>query len=294
MFGSKILSIVLKNDREYFETKYRIRNDVFGHTLKANFEGYGWWHEKYKICTNIYGAKSDCDKINNLDTKYDIVFLGDSFTEGVGLSWENSYIGKISNKLKDKKILNIQKIENNYVIQNNLQNKNNILLKNLLEPFPMTLKFIISIRRLFLEKSYKQDIKLKDYLSEDFYLTNWLNTNNLTNTKDEISYDKLIHKSLDIMEKIYKILKQKNIKLSIVVYPHPVQIINNNLNSRNERMWKKFCLQKCDKFINLSSYFENIKLSELETINKYYINGDIHFNQYGSELISELFLENFN
>ena len=75
--------------------------------LKANFEGYGWWHEKYKICTNIYGAKSDCDKINTLDTKYDIVFLGDSFTEGVGLSWENSYIGKISNKLKDKKILNL-------------------------------------------------------------------------------------------------------------------------------------------------------------------------------------------
>lgn len=59
-------------------------------------------------------------------------------------------------------------------------------------------------------------------------------------------------------------------------------------------MWKKFCLQRCERFINLSSYFENIKLSKSETIKKYYINGDIHFNQYGSELISELFLENFN
>ena len=38
--------------------------------------------------------------------KYDVAFIGDSFTEGVGLNYEDTFVGIIEN-LTQKKILNL-------------------------------------------------------------------------------------------------------------------------------------------------------------------------------------------
>ena len=39
--------------------------------------------------------------------KFDIAFIGDSFTEGVSLEYKNTFVGQISNYLSNYKIANL-------------------------------------------------------------------------------------------------------------------------------------------------------------------------------------------
>ena len=49
-----------------------------------------WGYEKYKIFTNNLGFK---DKSNReIEFKKKILFIGDSFTEGVGIKYEDTFL----------------------------------------------------------------------------------------------------------------------------------------------------------------------------------------------------------
>ena len=89
------------------------------------------------------------------------------------------------------------------------------------------------------------------------------------------------------MTSLHSFLKTKNISLSVVVYPHPGQIIYDSKNSKQVKIWKKFCQNKCKNFINLFPAFfaEKPKLTSMEIIKKYYIKHDVHFNELGNKKI---------
>lgn len=79
---------------EFYERLIRIDNHIYHHTLKENivyhkargFDGY------YTICTDINGFKSKCNT-GDRGKKFDYVFIGDSFTEGAAVKYEDSFAG---------------------------------------------------------------------------------------------------------------------------------------------------------------------------------------------------------
>ena len=76
------------------EYVYRVRHDVYHHTLLPSFNGFGNWDtQPYRICTDGSGFKSDCDEVLETQKSFDIAFIGDSFTEAVGLPYEDSFVG---------------------------------------------------------------------------------------------------------------------------------------------------------------------------------------------------------
>lgn len=90
------------------EKKYRVENEVYHHTLKASFNGVGNWGGKnYRICTDRSGFKSSCNAVNNKQQYFDIGFIGDSFTEAIGMSYEDSFVGMFAKKNKHLKIANL-------------------------------------------------------------------------------------------------------------------------------------------------------------------------------------------
>ena len=63
------------------------------------------------------------------------------------------------------------------------------------------------------------------------------------------------------MNKVYDLLKENNIKMSLLIYPWPQQLKNKDLNSKHVEMWNKFCIDKCENFINLFSFLKkNLKI----------------------------------
>ena len=89
------------------------------------------------------------------------------------------------------------------------------------------------------------------------------------------------------MNELHNYLSNRNIPLSVAVYPIPGQILHDVENSKQVKIWREFCDDKCKKFINLFPIFftEKSDLSNMGIIEKYYIKHDVHFNKHGNEKI---------
>jgi hypothetical protein len=86
-----------------------IRDKVFDHNFKSSYKTNraGWGPIRFTICTDPNGFRTNCNNQYRNLKKFDIAFIGDSFTEPVGINYEDSFVGIIEDKLKNKKIANL-------------------------------------------------------------------------------------------------------------------------------------------------------------------------------------------
>jgi len=91
----------------HIEKTYRISSNIYHHDLKKNtfVKDAIWANRKYTISTNSLGFKSKYVINTPLSShNYRIVFIGDSFTEGIGVEYQNTFVGIISEQLSSEKI----------------------------------------------------------------------------------------------------------------------------------------------------------------------------------------------
>ena len=104
IFGKFLLEKFYWKDKEDF----RVEHDIFHHTIKPNYNGPAYFGgKKYKFCSDASGFKSSCKNVGVKTKNFDIVIIGDSFTEGLGIPYEKTFVGIIDEKLKNKKIANL-------------------------------------------------------------------------------------------------------------------------------------------------------------------------------------------
>jgi len=89
------------------------------------------------------------------------------------------------------------------------------------------------------------------------------------------------------MEELYKLLKERNIELSIGIYPLPNQLKFDVVNNLQAKIWRDFCKNKCSYFINtMPAFFEYLKSNgDVKTYQDLFIYGDIHYNEKGNKII---------
>jgi hypothetical protein len=70
----------------------RIANAIYDHGLAANFDGYDVWGEvRYRLITDSLGFKdASVREVALKSASRRILLIGDSFTEGIGVSIEDS------------------------------------------------------------------------------------------------------------------------------------------------------------------------------------------------------------
>jgi hypothetical protein len=75
----------------------RIANPAYDHGFAANFDGYDVWGElRYRLTTDSLGFKDA--SVRNVPLKpasRRILLIGDSFAEGIGMSFEDSFAGQL-------------------------------------------------------------------------------------------------------------------------------------------------------------------------------------------------------
>ena len=73
----------------------RIANPTYDHGFAANFDGYDVWGElRYPLITDSLGFKDG--SVREVPLKADsrrVLLIGDSFVEGIGMSFEDSFAG---------------------------------------------------------------------------------------------------------------------------------------------------------------------------------------------------------
>jgi hypothetical protein len=84
--------------------KVRIPNPVYDHGFAANSDGYDvWGEERYRLITNSLGFKDGSVREVPLQaTGRRILLIGDSFTEGIGMTFENSFAGLLDHAGKER------------------------------------------------------------------------------------------------------------------------------------------------------------------------------------------------
>ena len=86
---------------------YRKPHEYYHHDLIPNVSNIyvTWARQDYKISTNSLGFRDSFSRnISNHKDKYRIILIGDSFTEGLGVDWEDSFAGILSNRLENRGI----------------------------------------------------------------------------------------------------------------------------------------------------------------------------------------------
>ena len=308
------------------ERSYRIQNTFFHHSLKPNIKvDSNWGGIKYKTCTNKYGFRENCSKENFKNNNLqNILFIGDSFTEGLGLDYEKTFVGLYEKYSKDK-VLNLavtsyspiiyfNKIK--YYLDRGLQAKHVIVFidisdiddeknyykicedgKHVCDVQPINnLSKITNIGKTeeqnflplmnFLKqqiRKVKKRIKPENYIyRRNFQRSSW------TYLENNFTDNQGINNAINYMTKLSNYLNNRNIKLSIGVYPHPATLLYDTENSLQVKIWSDFCEENgCENFINLFPTFFSKKsyMQDSEIIDKYYIKQDIHFNESGNQEI---------
>jgi hypothetical protein len=98
------------------------------------------------------------------------------------------------------------------------------------------------------------------------------------------------------MDLLWQELQERNIPLSIVVYPYPSQVVHDSVDSRQVRIWREWCQGKCERFISLFPAFFAVKdqCLGLQPGCWYldnYVFGDFHLNAKGNTLIAQGVIE---
>ena len=95
------LPIDLKS-KLYNNRAHRIKSFYYHHDLRPMASFYDHWgYEEYQIFTNNLGFKDKNNRKINFKNR-NLLFIGDSFTEGVGIKYEDTFVGLIESKLKEK------------------------------------------------------------------------------------------------------------------------------------------------------------------------------------------------
>lgn len=95
IFTNFILSNNIYSDKHIpKKQEYRVKDTNFHHSLAKSYKGEGSWeYLSYKFCTDKSGFISNCENVNKLTKHFNIAFIGDSFTEGIGLPYEETFVG---------------------------------------------------------------------------------------------------------------------------------------------------------------------------------------------------------
>ncbi|MDH5387056.1 MAG: hypothetical protein OEY06_01255 [Gammaproteobacteria bacterium] len=325
-------SIGLYKPQYKIESYYRIENEIFHHTLAANItNAKAQWGPilGYEVNTNSLGFKdSQPRKISLEKTNHRILLMGDSFTEGVGYAYNDTFAGILDKNLKNKNIevLNaavssyspiIYYRKTQYLINKGLEFDHMVVFVDISDIEDEAKNYIINEDgNVISKRAGKLNYKLKRFITENTIILSNIRillrkSKNSVKAVNEPKFDDVINaprslwtindgiyndygkKGLKLAEQhmtmLANLLKTNNIKLTIVVYPWPDQIWHKDLESKQVIFWQNWSKEHNADFINLFPTFINAS-NPKKTIEDYFIFGDFHWNKKGHNLIAESIL----
>jgi len=157
----KLLPNNIKN-KIYDKRTHKIKSYYYHHDLRPNAQWIErWGYKNSRIFTNNLGFKDkEIRKINFKDNN--ILFIGDSFTEGVGVEFENTFVGIIEENVTSKK--------NNYTVLNaGLSSYSPIVILSKLnyileKKIPITKVFVVICGADFYDDIYRYISIDEDYI----------------------------------------------------------------------------------------------------------------------------------
>lgn len=369
LFGILFVGVDRLLNEYYLPDAKGIENSYYHHGLRKNFRGtVSWGKEKHPVYTNDLGCKDDRRRTVPRDVdRHRVLFIGDSFTEGAGLPFEQTFVSmfrkgfpeldvlgcgsvSFSPKLyyyRLKYLLEVEKLHfDELIVFIDISDINDEIEYSIWTPVEES-----PLRRLdswLRSVSFTYKILRNSVLSvEDSKtlqrLIRWIDagkavsqdspaaTTNVTAqpaavsaaepqktargvaplarpevvmppdfranrvverprwTYDPIIYEKWGKSGMALaqyhMDLIARLMREQHIPMTIAVYPWPDQIRQGEHHSIQQTEWRRFSEERGIGFL---SYFDEFVQDDHEgVIQKYFIPGDVHWNEPGHRLVYE-------
>ncbi len=337
-----------------------IENSYYHHGLRKNYQGtVSWGQEKHPLYTNDLGFKdAQCRIVPRKADRRRVLFIGDSFTEGAGLPFEQTFVGmfkqafptvdvlnagavSFSPKLfyyRLKYLLEVEKLHFDELIVfvdisdisdeieyslftpveesplrrldawlRSISFTYKILRKNLLDVEKNKL-----LQRLIQHIDAGKKVSAPSQVNESPARSQQAFVNEVETrpsgppravmpsdfrekrvqerprwTFDKSIYEKWGRAGMGLakyhMDLVARLMKERDIPMTIAVYPWPDQIREGDRHSIQEAEWQRFCEERGIRFM---SYFDDfVRDDPEEIIWKYFIPGDVHWNEQGHALV---------
>jgi hypothetical protein len=325
---------------------FRCPNPYYHHDFLPNQDAETEWGDrKYRIITNSLGFRDGTVRDIPLASKQKrILLMGDSFIEGMGVSYENSMAGILGESLKagETDVLNAASVSYSpklhflkihYLIEQKLLDFDEIYVfvdisdphdeiiykywepgsesafastLNILSKFFQKHSFLYSYwaarRRLSSAKAISNVFPAEGSADARF----WIQGLDEYLRRAEPEKDRFLwpNKRSALEEwgreglalckqyitKIQKLCAQHGIRLTIAVYPSPYQLTASNLAGIPVTFWQEFTEKNSTEFLNLFPVFIGNEPPEI-VYPKYFIKGDVHWNEAGNRLVAEAVLK---
>jgi hypothetical protein len=274
------------------ERAYRTRSDLYHHDLRPNVDVEGMWGEPYRVATNSLAFRDRRAREVALDAAGPrVVFLGDSFTEGVGVDYEGSFVGRIDAELAPRGIEVLNAGVSSYAPAiyvrklRHLLDERGLRFSHLVvfldvsdihddaEAYALDERGDVVVRgradhaRRDLLRAYSvlyaapRLLKLRRE-QEDIARRRAASPINATLdfvralwTVDEHWLRRYGERGLRIarehLDAIAALCREHGIDLTLVVYPWPTQVVRRDLDSLQVRFWREWAAERDVRFIDL-------------------------------------------
>ena len=202
ILGKKIINFFFSSDKS-------VKHLIYHHDLDKNLNKKIIYNNvfEYSICTNNHGFKSGCKDKEKTSKSVNYAFIGDSFTEGVGLNYAETFVGKFKNKKKNDQIINLG--VDSYSPKIYFKKLEHLLNQGF--TFDRVIVFI----------------DVGDILDENRYL---INSNGAVTAKSSLKYINTVYQDYSELYKFKKVLKEL-LPLTAIFYS---QIMRVKLNSNKK------------------------------------------------------------
>lgn len=332
------------------EASPRIAVKEYDHGLLPNFAGYARFGEyRYRFHTNNLAFRdASTRQVPLRSDKRRVLLIGDSFTEGMAVSFEDSYAGLLYQAGQRNKppieflnaavasyspVIYYQKIK--YLLAHGLAFDEVVVFSDISDvedeatsyfciddhpeyrrhcPNPNPAKpggsrpdFAPSTGFTHSGRWWQEHFVTSDAVRMFVkYGLQWLSDNrrdkstawypragwtisghDVGNDYAPLGVEGGITRSRQNMQELADFLRARDIPLTIVVYPWPLQLALDDRNSRQERIWRDFCANNCKAFVDLFPAFFAEKDAHDDWYRRLFIYGDLHPSVAGNRLIFE-------
>jgi hypothetical protein len=311
----------------------------YHHDLKKSFKLARNIHGRsFGVYTNSLGFIDSFNRaVPLVSDKYRVLFIGDSFTEGIGYPFQQTFIGLLDDRIDRSKIELLDagvrsyspklyylktkylvetlglKFNELYVLIDISDIQDEIAYENYV---PGDTSYVLTRIDVWLKdnflsyRNFTEDI-LGDALSTvrqklfgtDDMIHAWGSRRDLwqdlpqyvkerdTWLSDEGVFARWGQRGVELAEKNMSLLldlcTRHGIKVTLVVYPWPAQVLRKELDCRQVTFWKAFAEKRSIEFINCFPYFTDSPDGQAN-VKRFFLANDVHWNENGHKLMADI------
>ena len=294
------------------ERRYRIKSPVYHHDLARNksIDDARWGLGRYPLRTNSLGFKDrEVREVPLRSDGHRILFIGDSFTEGVGLAYEKTFVGIVDEALAREGIEVLNAAVSSYSTAIYLSK-----IRHLIETVGLEFDEVV----VFIDISDAQNDGETYWVDEEWIVhaneatPDQAETFDITTrrwgdgrrrglwTVDEAAFEKYGRVGLENMSAnmsaLHALLDEHGIGLTVAIYPWPEQVLAGDLESIQVTHWRAWCEEHGVPLIDYFPVFirGTTRRGHEKMLERFYMPGDVHWTERGHRRVAEVFLEDYH